>query len=392
LIEYLLISAAGILAGLVTGITPGLHPNTILFSSLPLYYGLEISLPFYLCFVSALCVSHTFHDFLPALFLAPMDSETALATLPGSGMVENGEGLKAFRSTVTGGAYGLAAVLLVSPLVLNFLPSVYGFMEEYMFYLVLFFLFFCVVHTESLGRSITVAVLAGVLGVVSFRAPVNQNYVLMSIFTGLFTVPALLNISRGSSQEKDSWPDRGNSLRGGIIGALAGFISGVVPGIGAATSTTLLSPTIDSEEEFMAGMGAVNTTDLFVSMFTLYLVEKARNGPAVLFQAMGEVSAPEIVFSSGVILFSASLSIPLALRVSPFYVGLVGRIPVSFLQWCLIALVFAINLVLAGPPGLLIFLTASSIGYAGYVSGQRKALMAVLIVPVIFHYSAGIFN
>lgn len=389
LIVYLAVAVIGVAAGILTGITPGLHPNTILFSSLPFYFGSGVETAIYISFVSSLAISHTFHDFLPALFLAPMDSETALASLPGSGLVEEGEGLKAFRATVRGGLYGLLLVLIMTPLLLNFLEGLYTILESVMFEIVLFFLLFSVVHSDSIARGVIIAFLAGSLGVLAFDTAINQNYVLTSIFTGLFTFPALLNISRPSDQQV-SEPETGRTVSGGIIGALAGMMSGIVPGVGAATSTTLLSPLMNSEEEFMAGMGAVNTTDIFVSLFTLFLVGKARNGPAVIFQAIGGVKPPLIVFSAGIVLFSAAISIPVAIRFSSIYVDRVMSIDVWLIKVIILPSLFLINFYLSGFQGLLVFLTAGIIGYAAFISDQRRASMAVLMVPVLLNYSGGI--
>ena len=386
LIAFLSVAVAGVLAGVLTGITPGLHPNTILFSSLPFFFSSGIELPVYVVFVSSLSISHTFHDFLPALFLAPMDSETALASLPGAGLVSEGEGLRAFRSTVRGGVYGMLTVLLFFPVLLNFLPAIYSFLESVMFELVLFFLLFSILYSSSVFRGSMIAILAGMLGILAFQSPINQNFVLTPVFTGLFTLPSLMNISRPSGQQSGS-ASREKTVRGGLVGSIAGMVSGVVPGVGAATSTTLLSPLIDDEEEFMAGMGAVNSTDIFVSLFTLHLVQKARNGPAVVLQATGQIDAPLLVFAAGIVLFSASLSVPIAITFSGYYVDLIDSFPPRYFTYLLIPLVFLINLLMTGWQGILIFFTAGFIGYAAFISDQRRATMAVLMVPVLASYS-----
>ncbi|MFB6292330.1 MAG: tripartite tricarboxylate transporter permease, partial [Candidatus Nanohaloarchaea archaeon] len=242
---YLAFLLAGVVFGVFTGLVPGLHPNTVVFMSLPIYIGLGVDYLIYGSFIVGLSVSHTFHDFLPAIFLGAPEAESALSSLPGADMAARGEGLTAFHVTVYGGMFAILVFLLFSPLLVAFLEPIYTFFERFMFRVLLFFLAFIVFNTPNLRSSVFLAGLAGVLGIFSFRMPVNQQFVLMPVFSGLFAVPALFRVFQQEADlpdQKSPGADIETSARGGVIGFFSGLVSGVLPGVGPAVSTTFLSP------------------------------------------------------------------------------------------------------------------------------------------------------
>src|SRR5437867_11671752 len=100
----------GLLAGALTGLSPGLHVNNVAalvlatqaawtgflaalvpdVSSEPETIGLLLS-----CFLLATAGSHAVFDFIPAVFLGAPTEDTALATLPGHRLLLVGQGAKA---------------------------------------------------------------------------------------------------------------------------------------------------------------------------------------------------------------------------------------------------------------------------------------------------------
>ncbi|MFQ5552551.1 MAG: tripartite tricarboxylate transporter permease [Thermoplasmata archaeon] len=128
----LLFALVGTAAGVVTGLTPGLHVNTVAALILALQgtvLGLAASLFAWASptsqdlalFAAALVVgnviAHTFLDYVPSIFLGAPDAETALSVLPGHRMLLQGRGLEAIRLSAWG---SLAATFLALLLVLPF--------------------------------------------------------------------------------------------------------------------------------------------------------------------------------------------------------------------------------------------------------------------------------
>src|SRR5207244_12589182 len=122
----------GLLAGALTGLSPGLHVNNgaalVLatqaawtgflaalvpeVSSEPETIGLLLS-----CFLLATAGSHAVFDFIPAVFLGAPTEDTALATLPGHRLLLVGQGAKAVALAARGALLGTAfAVVALVPL------------------------------------------------------------------------------------------------------------------------------------------------------------------------------------------------------------------------------------------------------------------------------------
>ncbi|MFQ5918586.1 MAG: tripartite tricarboxylate transporter permease [Thermoplasmata archaeon] len=128
----LLFALLGTAAGVATGLTPGLHVNTVaalvLAFQAPLLFlgGFLFSwaspTPQDLALLAAALVvgnviAHTFLDFIPAIFLGAPEAETALSVLPGHRMLLRGRGLEAIHLSAWG---SMAAALLAIGLILPF--------------------------------------------------------------------------------------------------------------------------------------------------------------------------------------------------------------------------------------------------------------------------------
>lgn len=391
MLKILLITTLGILTGIITGLMPGIHPNTVLFGSLPLKFGLKVENTIFIPFVIGLSVAHTFFEFIPAVFLAVPEPESALAALPGSELVKRGEGLKAVDATVVGGLISTVFLSIAAPLIFHLLKPIYSTLSALMFFILVFFISVIVFNSEKIVRSVFIAFTAGLTGLIGFNSYINQKYVLMPIFIGMFALPALLktdyaefSISNGSREIKFRPFSSG-------IGLLMGVVSGIVPGIGSATATSFLAPYLDDQESFLTAIGSLNTVNILVSFLAIYLIDKARSGAAVALKSLFEVGFRQVVVFSGLSIFSAGVSAAFMFILTPYLASglgrLVGRRFKRFLSASLIFVVFA----LTGPRGVLLCLSCGFLGYAAAISGTRKSLMAVLIVPAILFYSNGIF-
>ncbi len=391
MIGHLVIIAAGVISGIFTGFIPGLHPNTVVFGSLPLYFGSGIDFISYMSFISGMSVSHTFHDFLPAIFLGVPEAESALSALPGAEMAAEGLGGEAYLYTVAGGAVSVTAIVASAPFLLIFLEPIYTALEEFMGQLLLFFLLVIIFRSDRLLNSVVIASLSGALGLATFSMPVNQEFVLLPVFAGLFAAPSVFHALKSDLRpgvQQSQWElDREGVIRGGAVGSLAGAMAGVFPGMGAATSTSFLTPLIDSRREFLAGMGGVNTSDILMSFISLYTIGKARSGSSVALQSLSEVTPPVTGFLIGASLFSAGIAVAIAPTSLGFFVSTLERLDFRKLLLSVLFLLTAVTFHLTGFPGLLILATGAFLGYAALLAGERAACMAVLMVPAIAFYT-----
>lgn len=391
-----LATVLGILAGVITGLIPGIHPNTVIFTSLPLYLESNIGLPVYLAFLTGISISHTFHDFLPAIFLSAPDADAALAAVSAPEMLANGRGLEAFRYTVYGGLVSIFAAAAATVPLFYTLDRIYSAINPFMEYILLFFLFYIIFESDRVLDSAAVAVFSGALGIISFQSPVNQQFVLVPVFSGLFAVPAvasMLQIEFEIPEQRKPETSFFSGLRGGLTGTAAGLMAGILPGVGPAVSTSFLTPLMEgSRKNFLSAMGAVNTSDMVFSLLTLQLVGRARSGTSVALQALSAPSREQMVLLGALTAFSVLASSFLALKVSEVYEELVRKIPLDYLLYLVLVSVVSATLALTGLTGLLVLLVSTLIGMAATESSQRKACMAVLIVPSILFFSGiGIF-
>ena len=292
-IETAIFIALGALTGIFTGLIPGIHPNTVVFTLLPFYFVLNPEFAVFMAFVSGLGVSHTLHDFLPALFLNAPEAESALSSLPGLDMVNDGKGRKAFVLTLVGGLSSVFVFVLSMPLLFLVLKDVYTLIEPAMAYILVFFLIFILLESDSTKDALLISVLSGSLGMITLNSSFGQQFILMPVFGGLFAAPSLIySLSRDFEipDQKESFIIELDRIKGGFTGFLAGLLAGTIPGIGAAVSTSFLTPLMDeSSEDFITGLGGVNTSDILIAFLALFLIGSPRTGSSVALQTISEV-------------------------------------------------------------------------------------------------------
>jgi len=313
---FLILTILGLLAGALTGLSPGLHVNNVAalvlatqaawtsfvatlvpdLASEPEAMGLLLS-----CFLLATAGSHAVFDFIPAVFLGAPTEDTALATLPGHRLLLVGQGAKAValaaRGALLGTAFAVVALvplrfLLADPVRLadHFRPWTPAF---------LVFVLAAVLASElrgrkrvrRLARAIWVQGLAAGLGIAVLRGPslVAPDTVLFPLFSGLFGIPSLLLGLRarpGSIPYQRVEPlralsreDARSALRGTIAGASVSWLPGLSGGA-AATLASVGTRKNVGPSQFMVVLGAVSTSTALLSVAVLFMIHRARSGAA----------------------------------------------------------------------------------------------------------------
>lgn len=392
MLELVLYVLVGVFAGAFTGLVPGIHPNTVVFTFLPFYFVLNPEFLVFMAFISGLGVSHTLHDFLPALFLNAPEADNALSTLPGLDMVKDGEGRKAFVLTLVGGLSSIFIFLVTLPVLFLVLDSFYSRIEAFMGYILMFFLFFIILESESTLNGALISVLAGLLGLMTLNSGFEQQFILMPIFGGLFAAPAIVySLAQDfeTPRQKKSFEIQIEKVKGGGTGFLAGLLAGTVPGIGAAVATSFLMPILEggSNEDFIAGLGGVNTSDILIAFLALFLIGKPRTGSSVALQTISSVGLPEIGFLIGCAVLASGVGGVLALKNLDLFLRLVHAFDFKYLGGFALILVILTVILTTGVYGLTVFLTSSFIGAIALLKNCRASCMAVLIVPSIFFFT-----
>jgi len=132
LLAIIVFTLLGCLAGIITGLVPGIHVNNVAYMvlasqsiiismavwafgwALPSSYELMIIV---CSLVIGNVITHTFLDFIPSVFLGAPEGDTALSLLPGHRMMLAGRGYEAVKCSVIG-SFGavLGALALLVPM------------------------------------------------------------------------------------------------------------------------------------------------------------------------------------------------------------------------------------------------------------------------------------
>lgn len=278
---------------------------------------------------------------------------------------------------------------MLSPALILGLETVYTAINPYMFYILFFFLIFAVINTEDLSKSLQLAAASGLLGIYSFNLSVNQNFVLIPVFTGLFAVPVMTTAIRENTElpEQDREFETNTTYFSGVIGASAGLIAGIVPGIGPAISTTFLTPISRKKDDFITALGGVNSSDIVTSLLALYIIGSPRSGASIAINQLTEISAGLMSKMAAVALISAILSYVICLKVSYRYVDIIQKIDYRKVTALTLLLLISITYLFTGILGLLVLTTASAIGFAARTHDQNAVVMSVLIIPALLMFA-----
>jgi putative membrane protein len=347
----------GCLLGLVAGLVPGLHANTISHALLAFPGFLVGPTVFAAGAVSGspgamaagagllfgMALGHAFTDDVPAVFVGAPDAETALSVLPGHRLLQEGLGAVAVRAAARGSLLGVLFGLPLVPVLAWLMgPPVNGYAQvRPLLPALLVGIAGVLVLSERGGASpdglspgrarwLALALLSAsaALGeLVMFRGmppfgfyPLGQPALdtggpLLALFAGLFGLPTLLLATRAREAERPepvaSGQDplgRGGTLRAGATGTGAGAVVGWLPGIGAAQATTLAfaigdflrlrrkgpSNTPREAAAFLAAASAVGTANLLFNLVALSVLQRERSGVMVaLNQWAGPIVAEE---------------------------------------------------------------------------------------------------
>ena len=128
MLQFIIALIFGVIAGTITGLTPGIHINLVsafLISSYSIFL-ISISPISLAIFIVSMTITHTFLDFIPSIFLGAPDEDTSLSILPGHELLNKGKGYEAVILTLYGSCLGIIIILLLTPVFIFLLPYVYS--------------------------------------------------------------------------------------------------------------------------------------------------------------------------------------------------------------------------------------------------------------------------
>jgi len=391
LIEILISTFIGVLAGTITGLLPGIHINLVG----TILVGLSATLfsvinPVYLVsFIASMAITHTFIDFIPSIFLGCPDTETQLSVLPGHELLKEGKGYEAVMLTAKGGIIAIFIFILLSfPLAFIF-SKIYELIHSVMFWILLAISFLLIFTEKKKLVAMFVFVISGLLGLCVLNSGIKEP--LLPLLTGLFgtsmLVMSIKNKIQIPSQEITS-PK--NKMLKPVIGAIiASPLCGFLPGLGSGQAAVLGNTILKTDQKgFLSLIGATNILVMGLSFVSLYAISKTRTGAAAAIQEIiGVLSWKTLLVLMIVILLSGIASFSLTEFLARFFSEKIKKINYSLLS--IVTIIFLVILVLffSGIYGFLVLIASTLTGiYCNSLQVKKTHMMGCLLIPTIFFY------
>jgi len=390
--EFLFCFLLGVVLGVSAGLLPGVHVNNLIPCILLLVTSLGLSPLSGAAALVSMAVVQTFTSYIPSTFLGVPDEGTALSILPTHRMVLEGRGYLAVRLTTRGCLSGL---LLGSLLALPLAPAfggVYSLLRPAMGWILLSVVILMVVSEGTPRRmawGLLVFFLSGLLGLFTLD---GGEEVLTPLLSGLFGMSVLLEslATRGRlPEQRGEEEDPSFSLSPLLSGVGAGIFTGFLPGIGPAEGTVLSQLVTRSRDtgDFLLSVSAVNMVKVLFSFVALHAIGRPRSGAAVAVGELLEVGGGELLFLLGVALLAGALSSLLTPALGRLFCSFLPRLPYRVLGAFTLLLILSLTLLLCGPSGLPLLLTATAIGLIPARVGVRRShAMGVILLPCTLYF------
>jgi putative membrane protein len=395
--EIIIAIFLGCLAGVITGLIPGLHINLvalILLGISPVLLGFTNVIAV-ASFIISMSITHTFTDFISATYLGAPSDATAMAVMPAHRLLLKGKGHEAIRLATIGSLLCLILTIALAPLLVVAVPFIFSGVKNYVGWILLAVIISMILREHGLDKKFwifMVIMLSGILGLIALNMP-NLKDPLLPMLSGLFGVSVLLHSlsqkvvlppQKMTETVKVKTSDTVKSLTGGV---LSGSIVSIFPGLGPAQAAVISGQffkRIDSYS-YLILVGGINTVSMILSLITLFTIEKARNGSIIVVQQL----MPDINLNILILFFSVALAAGGIAAFSTMYVSrifsrIMNKINYSMLSIIIIAFVAGMVLYFSGLIGFLIFIAAAAIGIVPILSNvSRSSSMACLLVPII---------
>ena len=398
--EIIVAIGVGIVFGIITGLTPGIHINLVsvlLVSSSSYFLGFTEPITLAV-FIIAMGVTHTFLDAIPSIFLGAPDESQILNVLPGHRLLLRGMGYEAVKLTVIGSLMGLLITILLLTILMPLSIIIFTGLQNVVGYILVAVSVFMILKERGLNRkfwAFLVFMLSGILGVLVLTMP-DISQPLFPLLSGLFGVATLLdsltqNVSLPKQRVTEMiTPERSGMLKafGGAV--FSGSLTGLFPGLGSAHAAIIAMQFLGNigMYSFMILIGGISTVNFLFSLVTFYTIDKARNGGIVAIQEIvGSIDFSQFMLLVAVSLVAGGIATFLALLFSRGFAAIVSKVNYKHLSLTIMLLIGILAVVFDGLTGLLILAASTAIGLIPpHVQVKRSMAMGVLLLPVILFF------
>ncbi|MCL2460577.1 MAG: tripartite tricarboxylate transporter permease [Euryarchaeota archaeon] len=387
----------GIGLGWFSGVTPGIHANTIaallvsVYGTLLVHCGPE----FVAAALIATLITHSFLDIIPAAFIGIPDADTAYAVLPAHAMTRAGRGEEAVRISALGSLWGVIFAVPIAFAGLFFLPALQPLLEYWLGVILVLIMGLIIVLSNAPLYAALIFGGSGILGLFAFEyAPLAEGMVpgagsvLMPLLTGLFGIAVLLDTGNAKipKQKFREIKQTNTEIIGSSIpGTAAGLLIGWLPGLSNATANALLlygKRKRTGYREYIIATSAANTANAIIGIAAFFAISRMRNGVMVALSTL-EDAVPS--FSSLMLVGTMSAGGAFLLTIfTAKSAQLLNKIPAQLLSQVVCVGMVALTYVLTDWFGLWILVLSILIGLLpGLFGVERMFCMGAISLPVI---------
>ena len=395
ILEITIAVLIGIIGGIFSGLTPGIHTNllaTLLFSmsSFLLVYTSPLILS---VLIVSMAITHTLLNVLPAVYLGAPDSEgKILSVLPGHRMLLQGRGYEAIKLTLLGSFLAIIIGILLTPLLLKFLPSLYSSIKSYIGYILVIASLYLVLRERKKFWAFFIFMLSGVFGLGVLN--LNMKEALFPLLSSLFGVAGLLISLKDNVKipkqiiTKIDIPKIEVAKAMGSASIVGTFVS-LMPGLGPAQAAIIGSQiTKLTDKGFLVLVGSLETLSMITSFIAIASIQKARNGAVVVISRLMEtITEQDLILFLAVAFITGLIAIFLSLGFAKIFSSLITKINYQKLCISIIVLIIGMCFWLSSYTGLFVLFIGSFIGMLPPMIGIGKNhLMGCLLLPVILFF------
>lgn len=396
MLEFILAITAGIVLGILTGITPGIHINTItalLIANISTFSFLSTNS--LIAFIVSIAITHTILDFIPSILTGATDEESFLSVLPGHEMLIQGKGREAILLVLIGALTAIPIVLIILIPFTKTIPLIYENITPHIPFILIFISLYIILRENQVWTALVVFTGTGILGYASLNSPIKDP--LLPLLGGLFGASSIIISLNQKVKIPYQEPLNLNGIKNlrkdylkSVIGSLISspFCS-FLPAIGSGHAATISSEIIpQSRKSFLIMLGTINIIVMTLSFATLHALGKTRTGAAAAVKnIVRELTISDlwkIIIISTLLIIIISF---IALFITNLFLKIIEKtnyrnVSLSMLLILTLAVIFLSNV-----HGLIVFITSTAWGIFSIKSNVRRInMMGVLLVPTIIFY------
>ncbi len=386
LIEEIIWAILGIFAGIITGLAPGIHANTIALIALFLQFENRLGIAM---FIVSMSITHSIFDAIPSILLGAPSEENSLNILPGHKMLLEGRGLEAINLSAFGSLITIFFSAILALAFFSFAKNYSAFFPLIIPALVTGTILLMIIEEQNKFAAAAVSLCAGIAGMFLLGSGIREP--IFVLVTGFFGLPGLLqSLSVKTRIPRQQKMQANANLNLGFVAALTSGLLAVFPGIGPAQAATILKAAYRkiSPQEYLVLNGGINTGNLFFSTIMLFALGKTRTGMAAALESTTmPLDTNTALLLSATALMAAGFCAAVIGSFASASLNILQKLDYKKVTACTLVFIVALIYYFSGPLGLLACSVCTGISlYALGSKVRRSHCMSFLLFPTLAFY------